>query len=130
LSILVGDILFYEGLTRLSEAIFPLRQEERQKIASMVKNAMFEVGTGVASEASLKGGPKLRKEDCMKIIVQKSACSEMHARIGAIMGGGTEAEVDALGTFGRLFGVLTMIRDEFIDIYEPEELQNRIQNGY
>lgn len=125
MAILAGDVLFYEGLMHLNEAISHFRIEERQEIADMVKEALFEVGTGVASEVDLRGNFNLVPEDLMKIVTQKSACSEMHARIGAIVGGGSKAEEDALGIFGRLLGVLTMIRDEFIDIYEPEELQNR-----
>jgi geranylgeranyl pyrophosphate synthase len=125
LSILAGDLLFYKGLMHLNEAISQLQEEERQTISNMVKKALFEVGTGVASEIDLRGNFNLLPEECMKIIIQKSACAEVHARIGAIVGGGNKTEVDALGKFGRLFGVLTMIRDEFIDIYEPDELQNR-----
>lgn len=125
MAILAGDVLFYEGLTHLNEAILHFRIEERQGIADMVKEALFEVGTGVASEVNLRGNFNLVPEDLMEIVKQKSGCSEMHARIGAIVGGGSKAEEDALGIFGRLLGVLTMIRDEFIDIYEPEELQNR-----
>jgi geranylgeranyl pyrophosphate synthase len=125
MAILAGDVLFYEGLMHLNEAILHFRVEERQEIADMVKEALFEVGTGVASEVNLRGNFNLVPEDLMKIVTQKSGCSEMHARIGAIVGGGSKAEEDALGIFGRLLCVLTMIRDEFIDIYEPEELQNR-----
>jgi geranylgeranyl pyrophosphate synthase len=125
MAILAGDVLFYEGLTHLNEAILHFRGEKRQEITDMVKKALFEVGTGVASEVEFRGNVNLLPEDLMKIVTQKSACAEMHARIGAIVGGGSKAEENALGIFGRLLGVLTMIRDEFIDIYEPEELQNR-----
>lgn len=125
MAILAGDVLFYEGLTHLNEAILHFRGEKRQEITDMVKEALFEVGTGVASEVEFRGNVNLLPEDLMKIVTQKSACAEMHARIGSIVGGGSKAEENALGIFGRLLGVLTMIRDEFIDIYEPEELQNR-----
>jgi len=125
IAILVGDILFYEGLTHLDDSILHFCTSKRQKIARMVKEALFEVGTGVAGEVDFRGDFDLVPEDLMKIVNQKSACSEMHARIGAIVGGGTKAEEDALGIFGRLSGVLTMIRDEFIDIYEIAELENR-----
>jgi geranylgeranyl pyrophosphate synthase len=125
MAILAGDVLFYEGLMHLNKAILHFRREKRQEIADMVKEALFEVGTGVASEVDYRGNFNLPPEDLMRIVTQKSACLEMHARIGAIVGGGGKAEEDALGIFGRLLGVLTMIRDEFIDIYEPEELKNR-----
>jgi len=125
MAILAGDVLFYEGLTHMNEAVLHFRPEERQEIADMVKEALFEVGTGVASEVDFRGNFNLQPEDLMKIVTQKSACAEMYTRIGAIVGGGGKAEEDSLGIFGRLLGVLTMIRGEFIDIYEPEELQNR-----
>jgi len=125
MAILAGDVLFYEGLAHLNEAILHFRIEERQEIADMVKEALFEVGTGIANEVDYRGNFDLLPEDLMRIITQKAACAEMHARLGAIVGGGDKAEEDALGIFGRLLGVLTVMRDEFIDIYEPEELQNR-----
>jgi geranylgeranyl pyrophosphate synthase len=125
LSILAGDVLFYEGLVHLNKASLKLREEERQTIVDMVKKAFFEVGIGVASEVDYKGNFDLMKEDGIRIIIQKSACAEMHARVGATIGGGSKEEVDALGKFGRSLGILTIIRDEFVDIYEPDELQNR-----
>jgi geranylgeranyl pyrophosphate synthase len=125
MSILVGDILFFEGLTKLNHALLQFNGQERQRISTLVRKALFEVGTGVASEVNFRCNFDLLPENCMKIVLQKAACAEVHARIGAIVGEGTEVQVNALGEFGRLFGALTMIRDEFIDIYEPKELQNR-----
>ncbi|MBX5327435.1 MAG: polyprenyl synthetase family protein [Candidatus Bathyarchaeia archaeon] len=124
-AILVGDILFFEGLIQLNKATSQLPKQTRNTITNLVKNALFEVGTGTASEVNYKGNFNLPPKDLMKILKQKSAAAEMHARLGAIVGGGNKMKVDALGRFGRIFGLLTMIRDEFIDIYEPDELQNR-----
>jgi geranylgeranyl pyrophosphate synthase len=125
MSIIVGDLMFYKGLTHLYETVLNLSREEARSIVGLVKDAMFEVGTGVAGEIDFRGNLNLSPENLMKIITQKSACADACARIGAIFGGGNETEVIALGRFGRFFAMLTMIRDEFIDIYEPEELQNR-----
>lgn len=125
LAIIAGDVLFYEGLTHLNEAVLDFPKGQGRRITKMVKDALFEVGTGVAREVELRGNFDLSPRDLMKIITQKSACAEMHARIGAIVGRSGRAQENAIGTFGRLLAVLTMIRDELIDIYEPEELLNR-----
>ena len=49
-------------------------------------------------------------------------------RIGAILGDGTEKEIELLGHYGRTFGVLMTIRNEFIDVFEADELKNRVEN--
>src|SRR3989304_8858870 len=59
---------------------------------------------------------------------RKGASAEATARIGAILGGGTKSEIAVLGHYGRTYGVLLTLRDEFIDIFEAEELKNRVEN--
>jgi len=58
----------------------------------------------------------------------KAATFEAHARIGAIIGGGKQKIVDLLANYGRTLGILLSIREDFIDVFEPTELQNRMKN--
>jgi geranylgeranyl pyrophosphate synthase len=58
----------------------------------------------------------------------KAAVAEVTARLGAFIGGGSQKEVEALGQYGRMLGILATIRDDFIDIFEPNELKNRVKN--
>ena len=59
----------------------------------------------------------------MKVSVATAA-----AQIGAIIGNGTPQQIENLGQYGKTLGVLMTIREEFINMFEPEELTNRFKN--
>ena len=46
------------------------------------------------------------------------------------MAGGTHKEVEALARYGRILGTLVMLREEFIDVFDVEELNQRISSEY
>jgi geranylgeranyl pyrophosphate synthase len=49
-------------------------------------------------------------------------------KIGAIIGGGTDQEIAILSHFGRTYGMLLSLRDEFVDVFEFSEIKNRLAN--
>jgi geranylgeranyl pyrophosphate synthase len=69
----------------------------------------------------------LSGERFLQIIKRKLAVAEATARIGALLGNGTVNDVETLGDLGRALGLLNTLRDEFIDVFEPEELANRFE---
>ncbi len=127
IAILAGDALLLKGTYVLHEACEELPKSKRQEILKIIKQAFFEVSGAEAEEASFRGRLDLSGPAYLDIIRGKVAAGEASTRIGAIVGGGTAAEVEALGHYGRTFGVLMTIRDEFIDMFEPEELKNRAE---
>lgn len=128
IALLVGDALLFEGLTLLHESCESLPKKQKQIIINLTKQAFFEIGNAEAKEISFKGKKDLAPEEYRNIIEMKAAVAEANARIGAVLGGGTLEEIDALGRYGRILGVLMTIRDEFIDTFEPDELRNRAEN--
>jgi geranylgeranyl pyrophosphate synthase len=52
----------------------------------------------------------------------------MSMQLGAMLGGGAKEEIEALTKFGRILGTLAALREEFIDIYETQELSQRFKN--
>jgi geranylgeranyl pyrophosphate synthase len=60
----------------------------------------------------------------------RAAIAEAVMRIGAIIGNGNDEEIEILGHYGRILGLLAAIREEFIDIFEPEELMNRYRHEF
>lgn len=127
IAILAGDALLLKGTYVLHEACEGLPKSHRQQILKIIKQAFFEVSCAEAEEASFRGKLDLTGQKYLSIIQGKVAAGEAATRIGAIVGGGTDAEVEALGHYGRTFGVLMTMRDEFIDMFEPEELKNRAE---
>ncbi|HKZ40269.1 MAG TPA: polyprenyl synthetase family protein, partial [Candidatus Hodarchaeales archaeon] len=67
-------------------------------------------------------------EEYFDVIKKKVAVSEATAKIGALLGGATLDDSENLGKFGRTFGILFTLRDEFIDVFELDELKNRVEN--
>jgi len=109
----------------LNEAIEPLTENKRKAIIELVKQAFFNISSVEAEETTLRGKIDLSGQEYLRIIEKKGAVSEATARIGAILGGGNDSEIKALGDYGRTLSLVMTIRDEFIDIFEPEELANR-----
>ncbi len=127
LAILAGDALLLKGLYVLHDGCVPLSKQQKQGVLESVKRAFLEICGSEAKEASLRGKTDISEEDYLGIIRQKAAASEASTRIGAILGGGTKKEIEILGHYGRTHGVLFTLRNEFIDIFEADELKNRIE---
>jgi len=128
IALLAGDALFMKGLMTLHKACEDLPTDKRQKILSLAENSFIELGNAQAREASFKRKLTLSPKDYFKVIEMKASMSEAEAEIGAILGNGTQHEVEALGRYGRKLGILMALRDDFIDIFEPNELLNRFKN--
>ena len=62
------------------------------------------------------------------MIKMKVSIAKVSAQIGAIIGNGVTEEIEDLGECGKTVGILMTIRDEFIDMFEVDELKNRFQN--
>jgi geranylgeranyl diphosphate synthase type I len=127
IAILVGDALLFKGLYTLHEACEALQKSQKQSILELTKQAFFEIGNAEATETSLRGKFDLSAEEYLNIIRMKVSVAEATAKIGAILGGGTPEEIEAMGHYGKTLGILFAIRDEFIDVFELDELRNRIE---
>jgi len=128
IALLAGDALLLKGCTRLQKACEELPKKQGEAITNLVKEAFFEIGMAEAKEASFKGNWDLDPEEYLDIIRKKAAIADVTARIGVIIGGGSSDEIKALGKYGRTLGILATIRDDYIDVFEPDELKNRAKN--
>jgi geranylgeranyl diphosphate synthase type II len=128
IAILTGDILLFEGLTILDKACEAFPEDQRKAILELTKRAFFEISSAEAKETKLRARIDASPIEYLNLIRAKASVAEAHARIGAIIGGATLEEIERLGHYGRTIGVLMSVRDEFVDMFEPEELINRIKN--
>lgn len=128
IALLAGDALFMKGLMTLHKACEDLPADRRQKILSLAENSFIELGNAQARETSFKGKLTLSPQDYFKVIEMKASMGEAEAEIGAILGNGTQHEVETLRRYGRKLGILMALRDNFIDVFEPDELLNRFKN--
>ena len=128
IALLVGDTLLMKALVLLHKLEKQFPTEKMDAIWNIINSRFFELGDAEALETSLKGNIDISVEECLRILKMKASTSEAHMRIGAIVGGGEQDIVDLIGNYGRTLGILIGIREDFIDTFEPEELQNRIKN--
>jgi geranylgeranyl pyrophosphate synthase len=128
IALLVGDAFLMKALVLLHKLDKQLSTKKTDEIWSIIDSLFFELGDAEALEASLMGKVNVSVEECFRLLEMKSATFEAHMRIGAILGGGEPHVVDLLGKFGRNLGILINVREDFIDVFEAEELQNRYVN--
>ena len=128
IAILLGDELLFEGLYLLHEACELLPMQQKKAVLELVKKAFLGMGSAEAEEASLRGRFDLPAEEYSRIIEAKVAVGEATMKLGAVLGGGTLQEIDTLGHYGRTLGILMISRDEIVDVFEADELQNRAKN--
>jgi geranylgeranyl pyrophosphate synthase len=127
-ALLVGDALLLNGFELSHRAIRHLKLSDADFVAEAIYSAFLEMGDAHALEMSLKNKQRVTVNEYMSILKMKAACWEAFTKIGAIIGNGTKRQADALSRYGRIWGVLSAIRNDFVDLYEVEELENRMQN--
>jgi len=127
LTILAGDALIIKGVYLLHEAIEVFHKKKAKAILELIKQAFFNLSSTEAEEAGHGGKNDLSSEEFLGMIKRKLAVAEATGKIGALIGNGTVDDVKTLGDLGRILGLLNALRDEFIDVFEPEELANRFE---
>ena len=127
LTVLAGDALLFKGLYVLHEACLSLSENQRESILQLIKQAFFGLSSVEAEETGLRGRTD-SADEYFNMIKIKSFVTEATMKIGAILGGGTAEEIEVLGHYGKTLSVLFTLRDEFIDVFELEELRNRYEN--
>jgi len=128
IALLLGDAFFVKGFTLLGVCAAKLAEGKRNEVLQIVKKAMYEVGDAHALEFDFRGKINADPEGYMKILKMKAVTTEVSMQLGAIFGGGTNREIKILTKYGRILGTLAALREEFIDMFESQELNQRIQN--
>jgi geranylgeranyl pyrophosphate synthase len=129
-AMLLANAFLIEGFTLLAEQVKNSPRRKAADILGIIKKSLFEVGNAHALELNLKRRVDVKPEEYMRIFEMKGAAIEADMHIGAILGNGTTKETKALKKYGRILGLLTQLREEFIDIFEVEELRHRLRNEY
>ncbi len=124
-TVLAGDAFLLKGMVLLDTAVEELPAETKALVRRLIKQAFFDLSSAEAEEANLRGNIDLSTSEYFNLLKKKTVVSEATAKIGAILGGGTLNTVKTLGEIGAIIGMLSILRDEFIDVYETEELENR-----
>jgi len=128
IALLVGDALLFKGFTLLHKAVEKgIPAEKVAVIIDIIKNAFFELGDAEALELQFRGRMDVTPEEYLRMVRKKAADVEAHTRISAILGGGSKEEIEALSEYGRLLGMIIILRDDWMDMADFEEIAHRIK---
>ena len=132
-AIIAGDLLF----TKAFEAI-----HEIQGDLSVFKNVEFglidcirEISEGQQLDMEFEKRKTVSEDEYLKMILKKTAVLFMYsAEAGAILGGGTTEQANALNEYGKALGLGFQIHDDYLDMSSDEEtlgkdIGNDIRNG-
>jgi octaprenyl-diphosphate synthase len=103
------------------------------QISSEIANAAIRMSEGEIMEIRLNKDNSITEDDYIKVLENKTASLfESSARIGAILGGGNENEIQAMGNFGNLMGIAYQIHDDLDDWNNEDRLFNLLmkQNNH
>ena len=127
-ALLLGDAFLIEGFMLFDESLAELPMEKMKEALETLKMALFELGNAHALELDMKQKREVSPAAYMQVLEMKASSIEGDMRIGALVGGGTRSETDTLARFGRILGILATLREEFIDVFEVEEMDHRIHS--
>ena len=128
IALFLGNAFLINGFTLLSNSVANLPAKKAGEVVETIKKSMFEVGTAHTLELDIRGRIDVTPKEYMRILKMKAASAGASMRLGAVIGGGRDHEVKVLTRYGRILGLLATLRDEFIDIFEPQELSQRLRN--
>ncbi|XHH10203.1 MAG: polyprenyl synthetase family protein [Candidatus Bathyarchaeia archaeon] len=128
-ALLLGDAFMVKGFSQLNKATEKMPKERKQLIVDAAQSFLHEVVDAHITEAQLKAKKwNVSPETYLQVLTRKAADIDGRMKIGAIYGGGSPKEVQVLSRLGRNLGVLLVIRAEYIDMFETDELSNRVKN--
>jgi geranylgeranyl diphosphate synthase type I len=128
IALLLGNAFLIKGLTLLSDSVSELAGEKEREVFTTTKERFFEVGNAHALELEMKGRFDISPDEYFRVLEMKAASIEADMHIASLMAGGSEEEIAALKDYGRIIGILATLREEFVDIFEAEELNRRMKN--
>lgn len=127
-ALLAGDVLLTRGLLQFQRECDSVPKWQKERILFLLSTSVFDISRAEALEARMRAKNDFSPETYLNIIDLKSVVPELNMKIGAILGNGDEKIVETLGHFGRTFGIVSTVAEEFMDMLEHRELKNRLGN--
>ena len=95
------------------------------RITKDLATAAMLMSEGEALEGLLEESEDVTFDDYVKVIEYKTATAfEMAAKLGAIIGNGSEEEIQSLAEYGKNVGIAYQIRDDLLDWKNEDKLFN------
>ncbi|GAB1349785.1 polyprenyl synthetase family protein [Ignavibacteriales bacterium] len=111
-AILTGDVLLAAAYEYLQKDL-----KGNAKAVEHFTRGLIEVCEGQSLDKDFEVRELVSLDEYLEMIGKKTAAlSRMCCAVGAILGGGSDAEVEALANYGFLIGLAFQIQDDLLDI--------------
>jgi len=128
LALILSDVLLFKGFTLLRKTLdSEISVERLVEILETIEKIWFEQSAGEALEIQFRGLTDVTSEECLEKIRMRASEMEACTRIGGILGDGSRKQIADLGAYGRLVGMMSILRNELIDMLEFNVLRHRIR---
>ena len=117
-SVLTGDFVLGLILNIASRINNP-------RVTKNLATTAMMMSEGEVIESRLETSEDVTFDDYLKVIEYKTATAfETASRLGAIISGGTEEEIESLADYGKNIGIAYQIRDDLLDWQNEDKLFN------
>ncbi len=116
-AILVGDAMIGMAYTNMLKC----ESRHNEAISRLFSEALIKVCEGQALDKEFEKRSDVQLEEYLDMISKKTAwLIKMSCQVGAILGGGTNEQVDSLKNFGENLGMGFQIQDDLLDFIADE----------
>jgi len=117
-SVLTGDFVLGLILSIASRINNP-------RVTKNLATTAMMMSEGEVIESRLETSEDITFDDYLKVIEYKTATAfETASRLGAIISGGTDVEIESLADYGKNIGIAYQIRDDLLDWQNEDKLFN------
>jgi len=97
------------------------------RVSNELANAALKMSEGEMLEVRLETEQRIQLDDYINVLTHKTAAIfEASTKIGAIIGGGNDEQINALTNFGRFIGIAYQIHDDLADWDNEARLFNTL----
>lgn len=125
-AILVGDAFLMQGLAILNRSQ-DLSLQQKQTLFDLTEKSLFESIRAELAETRLWKKRDVTPQEYFEVIKLKGSVAELVCRIGGVVGCADEKALAEISRFGRVIGVLSSVKDEFMDMQNLPELRHRVK---
>ena len=98
---------------------------DKARVTKDLATAAMLMSEGEVLEGKLEESEDVTFEDYIKVMDYKTATAfEMAAKLGAVIGGGSEEEISGLAEYGKNIGIAYQIKDDLMDWKNEDKLFN------
>jgi geranylgeranyl pyrophosphate synthase len=128
ITILTGDFLLIQASFSLFKECNCLPPEQKNIVLNLTFEALAKISKSAAKETKMQKRFDVSPSEYLEIVRLRATVPEAHCMIGGILGGGTESMIASLHDYGRNYGIVGTVIDEFMDLFDYTKFSNRLKN--